>query len=94
MTQDALASALAIAAPAAMGLLAGFAYFAALGRTVALFASGGGWLGPAALTLGRLIAATAFFALAARLGPAPLLAAFTGFLAARTIMLRRVRRTG
>ena len=64
-------------------------YFAAVQRTVAVFVAGDGWARPAALTLGRLIAAGAGFALAAWFGAAPLLAALAGFLFARGIALRR-----
>ncbi len=96
ITHEALTSVIVLAIWGAAGLLAGFAYFAALSRTVALFASGGGWLGPVALTLVRLAAAAGFFVFAVRFGATPLLAAFAGFLAARAVALRRARtrRTG
>jgi hypothetical protein len=79
-------------ATALAGAAFGFVYFAALNRTVALVAAGRGWLRPAALTFGRIGAATLLLALIARLGAAPLLAAFLGFLAARAVALRAVRR--
>jgi hypothetical protein len=85
----ALASAMAVA-----GLVFGLAYFAALRWTVSLYGSGYGHLGPAALTLGRIAAATIFLIVAARLGALPLLAAFLGFLLARGLALRRLRRLG
>ncbi len=66
----------------------GFLYFAALHRTAILFASQRGWLFPVALTLLRIGAAAGFLTLAAKLGAAPLLSAFAGFLLARTLALR------
>lgn len=75
------------------GLVFGLVYFAALRRTIALFAEGRSWFGPLALTLGRVVAAVIFLGVAAHLGVASLLAAFIGFLLARTIALRAVRRT-
>jgi hypothetical protein len=74
------------------GFAFGLVYFVALHRTVALFSAGGGWLGPSALTLGRIVAITIVLALAARLGAAALLATFFGFLAARAVALHAVRR--
>ena len=53
------------------------------GRSLSL-RTGRGWLAPVALTLGRTGAAVVFLALAARLGAASLLAAFLGFLLARS----------
>jgi hypothetical protein len=76
------------------GFILGLAYFAAVQRTALLFVAGGGWLAPVALTLGRIAAAVLFLALAARLGAAPLLAGFAGFLLARAIALRVARRPG
>lgn len=81
------------AAMAAAGLAFGLAYFAALRRTVLLLGSGGR-LGPAALSLGRIAAAVIFLGLAARFGAVPLLAAFLGFLLARALALRALRRPG
>jgi purine-cytosine permease-like protein len=66
----------------------------AFGFSVSLFVSGKGWLGPLALTLGRIGAAVAFLFVAAKLGAAPLLAAFIGFLMARTLALRAQREAG
>ena len=80
---------------AALGL-AGFAfglvYFAAVKRTATLFAAGSGWLAPAALTIARIASAATLLALAAKPGAASLLAAFAGFMLARTVALRAARR--
>jgi hypothetical protein len=84
--------AMLVLATASAGAAFGLVYFAALDRTVVLLAAGRGWLGPAALTFGRIAAATLFLALIARLGAAPLLAAFLGFLAARAVALCAARR--
>jgi hypothetical protein len=79
-------------AMAAAGLTVGLGYFALLRRTVQLYGSGHSHLGPVAFTLARLVGAAVSLAFAARLGAPSLLAAFLGFLAARTIALRRARR--
>ncbi len=76
------------------GFVVGLLYFATVQRTAVLFAAGRGWLAPVALTVGRIGAAATFLALAARLGAAPLLAAFAGFLLARAVALRVARRPG
>jgi len=76
------------------GFVSGRLYFAALKRSVMLFVGGKGWLGPLALTLGRFAAAIAFLSVAAKLGAAPLLAAFIGFLIARAVALRAEMRAG
>ena len=76
------------------GLMFGLLYFALLKRSVTLFVGGRSWLGPLALTLGRIGAAIAFLSVAAKLGAAPLLAAFVGFLMARALALRAERRAG
>lgn len=90
-THDAVASVLAVSACAA-GFAVGLAYFAALKRTVNLFGSGGGRLVAAALSIGRLVGMAGFLGLTAMLGAVPLLAAFLGFLAARAVAVRAVRR--
>ncbi len=72
----------------------GLLYFAALKRCVALLVGGQGWLGPLALTLGRIGAAAGILFVAAKLGAAPLLAVFIGFLMARAVALRAERRAG
>ena len=79
---------------AVAGLAFGFVYFASLKRSVSLLVSGKGWLGPLALTLGRIGAAVGFLFVAAKFGAAPLFAAFIGFLMARALALRAGRRAG
>lgn len=79
-------------AMAVAGIVFGLAYFATLRRAVTLFTAGRGWVGPLALTLARIAAAVIFLGLAAKLGAAALIAAFLGFLLARTVMLRVARR--
>jgi len=76
------------------GFALGLAYFAALKRSVALFVGRKGWFGLLALTLGRIGAAAGFLFVAAKLGGAPLLAAFIGFLTTRVLALRAERRGG
>ena len=76
------------------GFAVGLAYFVTLRRTVILFAAGRSWLWLSALTLGRIGAVTTFLALTARLGAAPLLATFAGFLLSRAVAFRAVRRDG
>lgn len=86
-----VSSALLASSMALAGIAFGLVYFAALQKTAALFATGGGWLGPSALTLSRIGAAMIFFTFAVKLGAASLLAAFTGFLVARAIAVRATR---
>jgi hypothetical protein len=76
------------------GFAFGFAYFASLKRSVTMFVGGKGWLGPLALTLGRIGAAVGFLFVAAKLGATLLLASFIGFLMARALALSAERRTG
>lgn len=83
-----------VAGMAVAGLALGLAYFAALRQTAALLGTGGSRLRPLLLTLARVAGAALAFFFAARLGAAPLLAAFLGFLAARALALRWVRRSG
>ena len=93
MTHETLAPTVAVTASTIVaGLILGLMYFACLRRTVALFTVGGGWAGPASLTLARVVAATAVLGFAARFGAMSLMAAFLGFLVARTIVLHRARR--
>lgn len=73
------------------GFAFGIAYFAALRRTVTLFAAGRGWLGPLLLTLARIAAAAILLAIVAKLGATALLAALLGFLVARAVALRFAR---
>jgi hypothetical protein len=88
MTGVSLAFAAALA-----GLVFGLMHFAVLRRTVELYSGGRSRLAAAALTLGRIAGAIAFFGLAAKLGALPLLSSFLGFLLARTLALRAARRT-
>jgi len=95
MTHQTLASTLPIAiATAAVGFVFSLAYFALLRRTAILFTAGRGLILPAALTLGRLAAVTFILGVAAKLGAAPLLATFLGFLLARAVSLHAVNRGG
>ncbi len=81
------------AAMAGAGLGFGLLYFRLMRLTVVALVSRGGWLRPVALTAIRVIAAVAAFALAAKLGAVPLLAAFGGLLIARRVSLRSTRGT-
>ena len=76
------------------GFVFGLFYFAAVQWTAVSLAAQKSWLGPLALTLGRIAAAALFLGLAAKLGAASLLSAFLGFLLARAVALRHVGRTG
>lgn len=78
---------------ASAGLAFGLVYFTALKRSVAIFAAGSGFLAPLALTVARFAAAVAFLGMAAKLGAAALLAAFIGFLLARSVVLRLAQRS-
>jgi len=90
MTHHQLTAVLEATAALAFGGMLGLAYFACLRKTVTLFAADGGWARPAMLTVTRFVVATAAFAIAARLGPVPLLSGFCGFVLSRGIALRRV----
>ena len=86
---------IALALPMALsGFAFGLVYFAALERSVILFASNRDWLGPLALTFARVAAAVLFLGLAAKLGALFLLAAFLGFFLSRFVSLRGARRAG
>ena len=74
------------------GFALGLGYFAVLRRTVDLYVAGSDRLVPAILTLGRLAAAILFLVIAARSGAQPLVASFMGFLLARGLALRTLRR--
>ncbi len=80
-----------LAAAWAGGILFGWCYFEALRRSVALYGSREGRAGSLTLTAGRMLAAAAFFAIAARLGALPLLVALLGFLVARGMAVRSAR---
>lgn len=95
MTQDIfIADAELTAMMTFAGLPFGLLYFAALNRSVTLFVGGRGWHGPIGLALGRFGAAIGFLLIAAKLGAAPLLGGFAGFLMARALALRAPRRAG
>ncbi len=83
-----------IVATALAGLMFGLLYFAILKRSVALIVDDKGWFKPLALTLGRIAAVVVLLLPAAKLGAAPLLAAFIGFLLARVLALHAERRAG
>jgi hypothetical protein len=89
VSNAALLSVIAVA-----GFACGFAYFAILRRTAEFYGSGRTWFGPIGFTLGRIAGAAIFFASTAKLGTGPLLAAFFGFLLARTAAVHTVRRSG
>jgi hypothetical protein len=92
---NALVSPLVFASAAALvGLALGLAYFEAVRRTADLLAGEAGWLGPAALTLARIMGAIIVLTFMARQGAMPLLAGFLGFLLARMIALCSARRAG
>jgi hypothetical protein len=88
------ADAAQLAALAVAGLLAGFAvgmvYFCLLRINARLYAEGGLRRGAIALHAARLAAAALFFWSAATFGSVPLVAALAGFVAARTVLLRRM----
>lgn len=77
---------------AVAGVACGYVYLLSLKRSLTLLVGGKGWFAPLALTLGRIGAAVAFLFVAAKLGAAPLLAAFIGFLMARALVLWAERR--
>jgi hypothetical protein len=81
-----------VAAMAFAGLAPGLANFAAVRRSFTLFGAGRGWLWPTLLNLGRIAAAALALVFTARLGAAAFLATCLGFLAARALALRPVRR--
>jgi len=90
MRQGSLEFALPIVVSAALvGFALGMGYFACLRLTVQAYVARTGWRAAAALTCARLIGALIVFSIAARFGAGALLAAFGGFLIARTIALRR-----
>ncbi len=80
-------------AMAGAGLLFGLGYFAALRRAVALDNAERGLL-LIALAGFRFAGAAAFLVFAVRLGALPLLAAFIGFLMARSFAVRISPRAG
>lgn len=74
------------------GFSLGAAYFASLRRGVQLSIARQAWLRYMIWALARIAAAALFFTFAVRWGLPALLAAFAGFLAARTLALRGPRR--
>jgi hypothetical protein len=93
MTVVALSAGIALAASfVAAGLAVGRVYFGALRRTVDLYAAGRGRLVAAVLTLARIAGMVAFLGFAVNFGALSLLAAFFGFLLARSLALRAVQR--
>jgi len=93
MTGSVLAASVARTALFAIaGLAFGWAYFAALRRTVDVYVTGRHRFMPAILTLARIAGATVFLAAAVQFGALALLMAFLGFLAARSLALRAARR--
>lgn len=83
-----------IAAMACAGFAVGAGYFAMSKRTAALILDHHGWAMPVALTLIRFAAVAVFLTVAAKAGAATLLAAFGGFLIARSVALRAARKAG
>jgi len=86
-----MTSAITAVIAAISGLGFGTAFFAMMRRTAGLFAAGSRWTG-FGLTVARIGAAIVGFGVAARFGALPLLAAFAGFLIARTLALRAARK--
>ncbi len=93
MNSDAILASVPLSlAMAVAGIAFGLVYFAALRKTSVLLAIGSGWTVPLAFTASRIGGAIVFFALAAKLGAAPLIATFAGFFAARAVAIRHLRR--
>lgn len=85
-----LSAAVPLLAIAGFGL--GMAYFASLRRGVRLSMARHAWLPYMGRALVRIVAAALFFTFSVRWGLPALVAALTGFLAARTLALRGARR--
>jgi hypothetical protein len=77
---------------AVAGLALGAAYFLVLRRTVEVYLSGRQLFVPAFLTVARIAGAIVLLVVAGQFGAMALLAAFLGFLGARTLALRTTRR--
>jgi hypothetical protein len=75
------------------GLGFGLIYFATLRRTAEALGAGRRRRWAVILSVGRALAAVAVFTGAAHVGAAPLLVTFAGFLLARAVVVRRVRRS-
>ncbi|MDT8326767.1 MAG: ATP synthase subunit I [Roseovarius sp.] len=76
------------------GVALGFAYFSALRMTATLIVRGGSPLLGLAMALGRLAVLGAGFYLAVQAGALALLAAFSGVMLAKALILRHTRREG
>lgn len=89
MTSAQVVDLLRAAAPfVLLGALLGAGYFAALRFSVERYLGGRSTGQAVALHVGRLLLAGAGFALIARAGAAPLLAALVGFMIARSLAIR------
>jgi len=87
-----LVESMAAASAFSAGALLGLSYFGLLMRSVEALVSGGGWRAALGMSLARLAGAGVVLAIAARFGATSLLSVFVGFLAARTLVLRRARK--
>ena len=74
---------------AALGVLIGAGYFAALAWNVRLYVGGADGLHALLIHLLRFAVAVAAFSLCARQGAGPMIACFMGFFAIRTITINR-----
>ena len=83
-----------IAVGFALGLAFGYGHFASLEWVTRLFMGGGSWWRAVGLQLARLAALAVLMVGLALLGVAALLSGMFGVIAAREIVLRRVRRAG
>lgn len=77
---------------AAAGFVLGKGYFGSLRRSVRLLVAQSAWSTSILLALARIAAAAVFFTFAVRWGVPAFLAAFAGFLVARQLAVRAVRR--
>ena len=75
----------------AIGAALGFIYMLLIGRSVAAIVEGGRWQSAALPVLLRIALAALIFGLAAGQGAVAVLTALLGFLAARSLRLRRLR---
>jgi hypothetical protein len=82
----------ALAPAVVAGFAFGLGYFRLLRRQSSDFLAGGSLPRGFAMALLRVAVAAVAFWLASRLGPAFLLCAFAGFLAARFVVVSRLRR--
>lgn len=91
LRHDLLVTAVRVAFGAALGGAMGVVFFAALRRNVELYAARGHAARAVAAHVLRLVAAALVFYLAARVGPAALIAALGAFLVARSAAIRGMR---